>query len=73
MRRLLVVLALATACSTGPEAPLTTIVVNFTDVPTDADVAALEAVGGDLQHRIALARSVSMRANAGSSSRLPSE
>jgi len=65
VRSLFRILAVLTVgCSTGPEEPLTTAIVRFTEVPSDADIAALEAVGGDLQHRIAVARSISMRADA---------
>jgi hypothetical protein len=56
----LVLIALA-GCSTEPEDGRNTLLARFAAEVTDADVAALRAVGGEIQHRMELARSVSLR------------
>ncbi|HEX6643974.1 MAG TPA: hypothetical protein VF037_04815 [Gemmatimonadales bacterium] len=56
----LVLVALA-GCSTEPEEGRNTLLARFAGEVTDADVAALRAVGGDIQHRMELAKSVSLR------------
>ncbi|HEU5048768.1 MAG TPA: hypothetical protein VFU00_00520 [Gemmatimonadales bacterium] len=56
----LLVVALA-GCSTGPDEGRNTLLARFGADLTDADVAALRAVGGEVQHRMELARSVSLR------------
>lgn len=63
MPRLLLCLILVAiaGCSTGPDEGRNTLLARFGSQVTDADVAALRAVGGEIQHRLELARSVSLR------------
>lgn len=63
MRRLILLLCafVAAGCSTGPDETLRTVLVRFDGTVTDADLDALREVGGSIQHRLDLARSVSMR------------
>jgi hypothetical protein len=61
MRHLLVSLILVAACATAPDEQRHTIYVGFDHVPTASDVAELEALGASFQHRMDLARAVTLR------------
>lgn len=62
MRSLALLLSLCiAACNTGPDESLRTVLVTFETPVADADVSALRAVGGSIQHRLGLARAVSLR------------
>ncbi len=61
MRHFLVILILVAACATGPDEQRHTIFVGFDRVPTASDAAELEALGGTIQHRMELARAVTVR------------
>ena len=61
MRHLLVSLIFAAACATAPDEQRHTIYVGFDRVPTASDVAELEALGASVQHRMDLARAVTVR------------
>lgn len=62
MRSLALLLSLCiAACNTGPDESLRTVLVSFDAPVTDADISALRAVGGSIQHRFDLARAVSLR------------
>lgn len=57
----ILVSALVAACSTAPDESLHTVLVGFESGVTEADVSALRDVGGSVQYRFPLARSVSLR------------
>lgn len=54
-------LVAAAACASEPGEGATTVLVELDHVATGADIDRLEEVGGRLQHRLDLARSVSLR------------
>ena len=54
-------LVAAAACASEPGEGATTVLVELDRVATGADIDRLEAVGGRLQHRLDLAKSVSLR------------
>lgn len=62
MRTLILLLSFCcAACTTEPNESLRTVLVSFEAPVTDGDIAALRAVGGSIQHRLDLARAVSLR------------
>lgn len=63
MRHFLVSLILVAACATGPDEQRHTIYVGFERLPTASDIGELEAIGASLQHRLDLARAVTLRSS----------
>lgn len=61
VRHLVSSLVLLAACATAPDEQWHTIFVSFDRVPTASDVAELEALGSTIQHRMELARAVTVR------------
>lgn len=61
MHRLFACLLLIAACATSPDEQKHTIYVGFDRVPTESDLAELEALGSSIQYRMELARAVTVR------------